>query len=209
MCINEETSIITFVVGTIINLILLCKLYPNIKDKNYYTTFVVILSVWQYALFMQIPDTIAWNNIKKNKPNETASKLAAFLNLTQPIVTFIGMLFILNVKSYYLLIPAIIVIVIYVINILLTIKKFKYDVKPEKKCGSLNYSWGEHVSPVLYLIIFPLLFLVLPIKSVPINLIIFFGTLLISILVNYNCNPGSWWCWSIASAGLVNYLLIT
>jgi hypothetical protein len=166
-----------------------------------------MILIWQYSLLMQIPDAIAWNNIKNNKFSESPGKLAAFLNLTQPIVTFIGMLFILNVNSYYLLIPAFIVIIIYIVNILLNLKKFKYEVKPEKTCNSLNYTWWDNVNPSLYLIIFPLLFMLLPIKFAITNLLIFFGTLFISMIVNYNCNPGSWWCWSIASAGILNYLI--
>lgn len=26
-------------------------------------------------------------------------------------------------------------------------------------------------------------------------------------VLTYGCNPGSFWCWSVAIAGLVNYLL--
>ena len=206
MCINEEVSITTLLVGTIVNLYILFNLSPKLNNRNYYIAFIVVL-VWQYYLLMQIPDAISWNNIKNNKKEEFPGKLAAFLNLTQPIVTFIGVCFIIN-KNYYLLIPALTVLIIYIINILVNIKNFRYDIKPEKECTSLNYKWWDLVNPALYLIIFPLLFILLPFKFAITNILIFFGTLFVSMLVNYNCNPGSWWCWSVASAGLINYLII-
>lgn len=68
---------------------------------------------------MQIPDGLAWNKIKKGENTEFAGKLAAFLNLTQPIVTFILILII--TKNYKILIPSAIVLIMYIINVIIKI----------------------------------------------------------------------------------------
>lgn len=209
MCINEETSIITLVLGTVINLSILIKLYPEIFVNNYSmnTFFVVIL--WQYALLMQIPDYIAWNSINSNKNTEFAGKLAAFLNLTQPIMCFILMLILIHIthKDYITLLPGVIILIFYIINILTNFSKFKYDVSPSINCSGLNYKWWEHINPIFYLLCIPLLIISLKsLKLTILNIIIFFGSLLSSILLTYGCSPGSFWCWSVASAGLINYI---
>ena len=92
MCISEEISITTLVLGSLINFYIIYYLSDKLDNNDSLTCFMFVLT-WQYALLMQIPDAIAWNNIKNGKSTETAGKLAAFLNLTQPIILLIGILF--------------------------------------------------------------------------------------------------------------------
>lgn len=202
MCISEEISYLTLTIGTLVNCFII---YSLINNKKY--ELIPIIFLWQYALLMQIPDGLAWNKIKKGENTEFAGKLAAFLNLTQPIVTFILILII--TKNYKMLIPSAIVLVMYIINIYQNLSKFNYNVTPGKNCSSLNYSWWDHLNTIFYMIFFPLVFLAISnLNIIVINTLIFFITIGISIAINYNCNPGSFWCWSVASAGLANYVLI-
>lgn len=210
MCINEETSWTTLVIGTIINISILIKLYPSIWNNSYNLKTFIIILLWQYALLMQIPDGLAWNTINNNKDTTSVGHLAAFLNLTQPIICFIlmALLIHLTTKDYMILIPGSIILIFYIINIISNLYKFKFDVKPSEHCRGLNYQWWEHINAIFYLLAIPLLILSLNnLKLFTINIIIFFGSLLASILLTYGCNPGSFWCWSIALAGLVNYVL--
>lgn len=204
MCISEEISITTLVLGSLINFYIIYYLSDKLDNNDSLTCFMFVLT-WQYALLMQIPDAIAWNNIKNGKSTETAGKLAAFLNLTQPIILLIGILFITN--DYNTLIPTFIVMLAYIINVVINMHKFQYDVEPGNDCHSLNYSWWNHVSSNLYLL--SMTILILSIKNTYFkfyNIFIFYASLLISIYLNYSCNPGSFWCWSVASAGLLNFI---
>jgi hypothetical protein len=205
MCISEEVSLTTLIIGSIVNFFIIYQLADKLYNKDSLVCFIFVL-LWQYALLMQIPDAIAWNNIKNGKSTEAAGKLAAFLNLTQPLILLIGVLFITD--NYYSLIPSFVVILAYIINIIMNIHKFEYDVKPGTDCNSLNYSWWNHVSSNLYLL--SMTVIMLSIKNIHFkffNLLIFYASLLISIFLNYSCNPGSFWCWSIASAGLLNFFV--
>lgn len=210
MCINEETSWTTLVIGTIVNISILVKLYPSISKNSYNLKTFIIILLWQYALLMQIPDGLAWNRINNNEDTTDVGYLAAFLNLTQPIICFIlmALLIHLTTKDYMILIPGCIILILYIINIIFNLHKFKFDVKPSENCNGLNYQWWEHINSIFYLLAIPVLLLSLNnLKLFTINIIIFFGSLLASILLTYGCNPGSLWCWSISLAGLVNYCL--
>lgn len=219
MCINLETSIATFIIGTGLNVYFMFNLINYIKTKNkidkdalYCLTFIIW---WQYALLMQIPDALAWIDIKNNNYSDNPGKLAFILNITQPIIVFIStfiLIYLTNKKNYLYLIPGFIVIVFYIINVFNQLKKknINYNISPDisKNCNSLNYQWWDHISPLIYVIVIPLIILsLMNLKWCSINIFIFFATLIISMLLKSNCNPGSFWCWAVASAGLINYLI--
>lgn len=201
MCINEETSWTTLILGTVINAYLVKDLYRN---KIYLPIFIILL--WQYALLMQIPDAIAWRNIKNGNTTSKEGRLAFFLNVTQPIVLF---LFILPfVKNYYMLILALVVLCIYINNIYVNYNDINYETKPHDKCSSLNFKWWEVIDPKLYFLSMTLFFILIPdIKIAFLNILLFYSSFIVSYTIDYTCNPSSLWCWSIASCGLINYLM--
>lgn len=184
MCISEKVSWITLLLGSLVNL----GVFRATSNK--------VILVWQYALLMQIPDALAWRNLNST---EMAGKLACFLNLTQPLAT---LAIFPSVRGMLFTIP-------YVINVLKNISSFKYDIKPAKNCSALNYQWWDKINPMFYHIaIMAVLFFGMKTGST-LNIIIFLGTLFLSKLASYGCGRGGWgslWCWSVASAGLVNYL---
>tara|TARA_B100000886_G_scaffold339620_1_gene305660 strand:- start:484 stop:1137 length:654 start_codon:yes stop_codon:yes gene_type:complete len=215
MCISEEVSWTTLIVGTITNIVCISLLYPNLFKKNNskYIYAIVFIILWQYGLLMQIPDGIAWRQIKDNKSTKSSGILAFILNVTQPIIFFIGIIILMIIfkKNLYYLIPALILLIYYIYQIIheLLLNNLKFDVSPKNNCKSLNYQWWEKISSTIYLILFPLI--IIPLFNLPItilNLSIFFISLIISSFIVYDCNPGSLWCWSIAIAGLINYLFI-
>ncbi len=198
MCINEETSWITLILGTVINTYVVKDLYRN---RIYLPIFIIL--AWQYALLMQIPDAIAWRNIKNGNSTEHEGKLAFFLNITQPIVWFLCIM--PFVKSYNVLLPVLLLLGIYIYDIYNN--KLKYDITPPEKCNSLNYQWWEKLNPYLYFLVMTSIFMIIPDRKFALlNIILFYGSFIISKLIKYECNFGSFWCWSIASCGLINYL---
>ena len=202
MCINEETSWITLIIGTIINMYASYDLY---KNKMFVPLFLVI--AWQYALFMQLPDALAWRNIKNGKNTEQEGKLAFLLNVTQPIIYSLCIIpFATNLK---LLLLMLIGMFFYVYHIYTNRNTVNYELKPSEKCSSLNYTWWR--SPFdyrIYLLVMSLVFLCISNNTFALlNIIIFYGSLILSYIIQYSCNLSSFWCWSIASAGLINYLV--
>ena len=63
----------------------------------------------------------------------------------------------------------------------------------------------EKISPMLYILSCCAILLAIPsISLVIINVVLFLGTLLMSMaLVKKGCSPGSLWCWSIAICGFI------
>ena len=90
MCINEPVSWVTLLIGTLVNLTALVLLGKQAKkgqklDSTNVVLPIAIISLWQYALLMQIPDALAWRNPSANYPG----KLAFVLNTTQPLIAMI------------------------------------------------------------------------------------------------------------------------
>jgi len=163
----------------------------------------MLIIAWQYALLMQIPDALAWRDLKAKYPG----KLAFLLNTTQPIVAVVAvavMLIKLNV-SLVRLIPAIVLVIVYAGCVIKKVASVDFDISPSTPCTNLDYSWWGEISPVMYYIVMLAAFAAIP--SLP-NMVltsgIFLGTVLVSgLLVGKKCNSGSLWCWAVASAGLV------
>ena len=95
MCLDTKTSIITLVIGTLLNI-------WNITHYNN-TTITVVSILWQWILLMQVFEAFAWQNQPTtsgecNNVNKWATKGAYLANITQPIVLAI-VLFVLKGDS--------------------------------------------------------------------------------------------------------------
>ena len=205
MCLSEKVSWTTLIIGTIINFICIAWLF-HFNTKKIIIPIIIILG-WQYALLMQIPDALAWRN-----PNEIyPGKLAYFLNITQPLIFIILIAIGLHTVNISIvrLIPAFLTVLIYGIFIIIDCyKRDNFDVVPNKNCRNLNYRWWSDLPTILYFASMILAILALPDKGyVILNITIFIGSILITKrIVGNQCSPGSLWCWSIAGAGLCNFL---
>ena len=211
MCINLETSVATFLIGSTINVYLLIKLFPKISGKNALHAFIFIL-VWQYALLMQIPDSIAWYNIKNNKPTDNAGRLAFILNVSQPIIFFFGVLFLIVKlkKNIVYIIPALVVCIVYMYDIYinLTNNQLSYSINPVNNCFSLNYIWWFKLNASYYITAMILICIATAdMKWSLLNILIYVSSLVVIKMLLTNCNIGSMWCWIVSFAGLANYLL--
>jgi len=228
MCFDEKTSWITFICGSIINLIIITYLLKKVnKNKNYIIPLISIF-IWQYALFMQIPDALAWHQINMGKsPNLNIGKTAAILNFTQPIMVILGvilMYILLKKKFSIILYIGIILMFIYVTAVILYHKN-NYNVDPGKKCRSLSYSWWNSKIKeltILYGVVIILGMLCIPHEvKTPywsiINISIFLISILVTRIISYyyenkgygqECNSGSLWCWTVAFAGLIIFMFV-
>jgi hypothetical protein len=79
MCWNKEVSILTLLIGTGFNYLLL---------KNFPTKDVLICaSIWQYILFMQLFEALSWisHDMKNSFLDSIATYGAFLLNVSQPV----------------------------------------------------------------------------------------------------------------------------
>ena len=200
MCFSEEVSWLTLIIGTVINIA--CIIYlSSIPNRIKIIPILLVLS-WQYGLLMQIPDALAWRNLSSEIPG----KLAFILNVTQPLVWLMVVCIIFYIYNLPIirLIPGIILFMIYIVDVIRQIPKINFQVKYDN-CRNLQYTWWRKISSVLYILLSCAILLAIPsIPLIIINLILFLGTLLMSMaLVNKGCSPGSLWCWSIAISGFI------
>lgn len=200
MCFSEKVSWLTLLIGTLVNIG--CIIYlSRIQNRNLIIPILLILA-WQYALLMQIPDALAW----RNPSSEIPGKLAFILNVTQPLVWLMVVCIIFYIYNLPIirLIPGIILFMIYIVDVIRQIPKINFQVKYDN-CRNLQYTWWKKISPMLYILSCCAILLAIPsIPLVIINLVLFLGTLLMSMaLVKKGCSPGSLWCWSIAICGFI------
>jgi hypothetical protein len=206
MCISEKISWITLAIGSILNIIILLYL-SRIPDPKVIIPIILIIG-WQYALLMQIPDALAWRYPSAQYPG----KLAFVLNVTQPMVLFILVVIALTKLNISLirLTPAIITLAIYsILTIKDTVNRKEYNIQPPEQCKYLSYSWWSPSKYILYMLSMVLLILCLAPEwnYVILTLSIFIGSIIASkMIVGTKCNPGSLWCWSIASAGMITFV---
>lgn len=207
MCWSKNASLASFIIGTIIN-IMVFFLFPSKIIR-------IICIFWQWVLMMQISEYFIWKDQECKKENKLGTKMALFFNIMQPIVLFIVFMVgedkknkINNISK----ITASIIIIIYISFMIINLnKQSEYKcIKPSKKCSHLNLKWWNDIkySGIFYCVIISLLILLLvrPMNISIISLIYIIGTLIISALV-YSCGSASMWCFFVVPFPLIIALI--
>jgi hypothetical protein len=195
MCISKETSIISFILGTIINISVM--LY--FKKETIYT----ICIVWQWILMMQLAEYFIWSDKNCGKTNRLGTKMALFFNITQPLVVYLAAICVSKVSLTPKIIASIAVLFYISYMIIKLNNNQEYTcIKPSKNCTGLNLKWWGDIDKAgkIYCIILAIIILCL---YRPLNLSIFilffiFVALFISNIF-YSCNQPSMWCWLVVS----------
>jgi hypothetical protein len=208
MCVNAETSISAFVVGSFFNF-LVAKSTSNVN-------YLMIAGVYEFALIMQLFDFIAWKDPECKSYNKIATKGAFVFNILQPIVFIIILLIFSQVESK---ISKIIVGCLLLFYTGFIIYKIYYStetpidcLKPSINCKNLYYKWWKNIGDygiIAYTIpiIISILLLVKSFKFSLIHSIYFIITLLISNKY-YSCGTASMWCLFATGGPILNYLLL-
>ena len=211
MCFDAKTSIITFIIGTIFNL--LGILY--FKDSIY----TAMALVWQFVLSMQIFDAIAWINNKCGTFwNRFATRGAYVANMMQPVAIFMSFIAITPVSNQ-LKIYATVLTTLYIGWILGTSQNIgkKDCLIPADNCNHLEYYWWKpnqnitsgswiNINFIIYFITLScvIFMLVRPFNLCMINYVYITITLLISSFL-YKCGSASIWCFFAAFAPILNF----
>lgn len=189
MCIDDKTSITSFIIGSIINIIVML----NTKQKVIYQLCVF----WQWILMVQLAEFLIWSDKDCGIINYTGTKLAIFFTLTQPIVLFF-VFFFMSDKPKYVQIISMIIILLYIgyfFNYLNTQKEYKC-VKKEENCPALNLEWANTNNYFVYILTLLLITFLLSDNSNPIFFFIVYSTVTVIISKEfYWCGAPSMWCW--------------
>ena len=197
MCINKETSIVSFILGTIVNIFVM--LYFRTE------TIYVICIMWQWVLFMQLSEYFIWKDQNCGKTNKIGTKMALFFNITQPLVVYLAAMCVSKV-SITLKIISSVAILIYMCFMLIKLNSVpEYTcIKPSTSCPSLNLKWWNDMkkSGIFYCITLALIILCL---FRPMNIsifscsFIFIALFLSSLFYICNGNVASMWCFFVVS----------
>ena len=193
MCWNSTSSLAAFISGTLINIYMVNK-------YKYNTTIITICIAYQWALMMQLAEYFIWNDIDcKTDINKIATKVALFLNITQPIIVYIVLIINSKVSDVFKIISTILILFYTFYTLYYVFNNFnKYNcVNKKSNCLNINLKCWEDIkyggiifSATLFLII---LFLLRPIElSIPIVIYLFLTSLISSKF--YSCGVSSIWC---------------
>lgn len=217
MCFSKETSIASFVIGTLINVAV--GTFVTMQGYDNLPWRYAILALWQFAILMQLPEAVGWGYVNRGTQGPPSVERAAYwLNNLQPAAAFVfivGTYFLVNQSFpsdpivWVALIAAVLATAAFTITAAAksgTLLGRPEGIAPGRGCDHLNLHWwsAEGLKPYLplYLIAIFACIMLLPSASMQITQSsVFFGTLLLSSAL-YSCGVGSLWCWSVVAAGL-------
>ena len=227
MCINAEVSIATFIIASIVNIIV----FTSSTNINY----LMLSGIYQFIILIQLFEFLAWKDQKCGKINEFATKSIFVATTLQPVVITSIILLLSQVES--LLYRGIVTLSI----IIYTGKTF-YDLyynrstkektcnqcdkidqvkqvdpitclKPTKTCKHLQFGWwNKQLKSSLYIfpIFLSILLLVNTFKFAMIHVIYLIVTGLLGSVI-YSCNGlagASSWCLLATGGPILNYILM-
>jgi hypothetical protein len=207
MCWNKEVSFTTFIVGTIINVIL-WQGATNIHFKG-------VLIVFEFALLMQLIEGFLWQEKDvTSKRNNRLSIAAFFANILQPVVGLLVFGYVLRPQNNTIspiIIAVITCLALFYLGYMLVNTNLKtLHVDVDENCHQ-NLHWWEkiHHSGLLYtiLVFAGILLLVKPVPlAVTVAILVTVAQLLTHVFYSQSAAP-SLWCFFVSGIPLVVYLL--
>lgn len=214
MCFSRNESIAAFVVGTVINAVVIGLLLKLPRYNRTKWPRVAIACMWQFALLMQIPEAIQWSYLDQGLDTPSyINPLAYWLNNLQPLVAFLGVALAVGLttniaKREPAALPA-----AGVMPVLFTIFTIVYfqssmaeqaDIRPGPTCNHLDLHWWQNnIRPLIGFYIMGILaaLILIPDYQRYIQVAVFLGTFILANAL-YRCGVGSIWCWMVAPASL-------
>ncbi len=203
MCWDAKTSLLTFILGTIVNI----YTYNHFTSEN----IKMICIVWQWIICMQLAEFFIWSGLDCNNPNQnkTGTKMALFLNILQPLIVYIViMCFSSNKISTFNKIVASVLIIVYMSFMLVKFNEVpEYtQLEPSKECCNLNLKWWQDI-PYSGLIYCFTLFSIILLLFSPFKLAMFISAyIFIALIISmkfYSCGQPSIWCWLVVPLPII------
>ena len=195
MCFNYQTSIITFLIGTVFSILLIKKGNKKyILENKSFGIFFIFISL------IQLMDFLFWIDINNNYGiNKITSIIGPILNVGQPIILYIIKLLVYK-KTYKKLTNFDIIIfmfnlfyLIYLIKLYIKYLKENELITTEKN-DHLSWPWIKYVIPHFYLILLPINILYLSNFNYSLFVFIITYFFLIISASYFKYNIGELWC---------------
>ena len=195
MCFNYETSLFTFVVGTIFSVVLME--YGNIDfmaENEVSGIFLIFISM------IQLMDFLFWIDIKNDYGiNKMVTIIGPLLNVCQPIIFYLIKYFyykpnVFSLKNFNL--PIALLNLAYLIYFVTMYKRFlsEGELTTSTKDGHLDWPWLQFANPRFYLITLAVnIFYLFDIKYALVLFGIVYSFLALSMKYFYY-NSGELWC---------------
>jgi hypothetical protein len=199
MCWSEQTSWLTLVMGTAINIAVTIDL---IRRKSG-ALVVAIISFWQFGLLMQLPEALIWCS---KGQSEGAIQLAFWLNVLQPVYAYAVLFGFLSGRGK-IIVGA--VVAAYTVYVLARRNRFKTNVFSSASCPHISLVWWrDRVATALYFAASIAALFAIPdplLRST--TLAIWAGSFALTQWI-YPCSYGSLWCGSIVIASTITYVVV-
>jgi hypothetical protein len=209
MCINSETSLIAFLLGTLFN-------YSVLKTTNN-INFKIVAYIYQFILLVQLFEFFIWKDNECGEINKIATKGLIIVTILQPIIILLIILYNTEETNKDNKLFTNLLIILFIIYIFYSIikKKIKVNnidcIKIYDECNHIEYKWLDKFK---YWDVFYggsiLLTSLLLIKDTQFIIYQFMFLLIISIIneINYKCGKGSMLCLYGAIGPIFNYILM-
>jgi hypothetical protein len=192
MCWDEQTSITTFILGTIINIFVML----------YFNTEIIYLSciIWQWILMMQLSDYFIWKDQNCGDLNKMGTNSALIFNLTQPIVTYLFLISFLDLSKEVKMLSSF-TILLYVIYMIYILNQNTYScITPDKDCKHLNLKWwndSNYFGKFYVLVLLIIILSMIKPKSLAIFTAVYVFFAFVISQIFYGCGGPSIWCWLV------------
>lgn len=197
MCWTATTSFVTLGIGTLLNV----GSYALLRRWNSPTALLVWS--WQYALLMQIPEGIVWLQLDDSSDEDITamSRLAMFLNITQPLALLLGIRFGGLYREFRYAYVALLLYFVVIATQFDEMWDRSSSIAPEAGCPHLSLRYWDTSRGIVYVVSSLLVVSeARPIVWAVVNACLFGVTLLLAVVV-YPCGVGSVWCWFVFVIG--------
>ena len=198
MCWSATTSFTTLAIGTSLNI----ASYVYLRHRRSATSLLVWS--WQYALLMQVPEGIVWLQLDAGDRDVSgASRLAMFLNVTQPLALLLGIRLGGLFRGFRYAHVALGLYAVVILSQFDEIWSRSHSIAPNVGCPHLSLRYWDVSRGIVFLVTSLLIVSeARPVFWSVVNALLFILTFLLAILV-YPCGVGSVWCWFIFITGPV------
>jgi len=203
MCFNEYVSFGTFIVGTILNLLVIFL----IKTKE----AIAIALIWEWVLLMQLFEGFVWVGKKSgNKKMEKYGVMGAYIaNVLQPVIAFLLIAALTTQNKFYLIFGGVLIglYLFYTLYVNFTKMSSSLEIGKSNNCRHLNYKWWDVLNPIPYiLVLVAILLLAKPYKVFLPQLVFILLTLFLASITQLKCGAASTWCFLAAFAPILTLI---
>jgi len=199
MCWNSQSSLTFFILGNMINTIIL-----TLSIINHKYNMIAFCLGWYFVITMQLLEYFIWSH----KNNESYSFLAYIFNILQILVIYQSFISISNLYNVHWInkLIASIILLYYIFNCFYWTKNNKYNINIKSK--HLIYPWWNNKKGLLYLFCLISLFLLL---ARPIEWSFIILSLILSLFflsyIYYRPYVASMWCFFVVLLPIIAYFI--